>query len=299
MLDLNSFPLDLLRLVLLDGRNDRTPVRSLEQIGGQAYSIAARVETEKGVYFGKWLSPHLPPLFGAEVESLFLLHHADCDLVIPQIFGLAEGDEGMVLLLEWLETETTSKIEESTATLGTELARLHRHISPEGYGLEHDNYVLSTLQLNDWDDEWASFFAEQRLGIMAEWLTLADKWPLYRARLLDKLMTRLPELLSHDPAPSLLHGNLWHGNWLALPEQKAALINPSIYFGDRETDLAMTRLFGGFSDAFYDAYEAEWPLEAGAEERRPIYDLYHLMNHLLLFGEQYEADIDRILKRYA
>lgn len=298
MLDLNSFPLDLLRLVLIDGRHDRTPVRSLQKIGGQAYSVAVRVETEQGLYFAKWLCPHLPPLFGAEVEGLVLLRRADCGLVIPQIFGLAEGDEGMVLLLEWLET-TSSMEKPAAATLGRELARLHRHISPHNYGLEHDNYVGSTLQLNDWHDDWPTFFAEQRLGIMAEWLELADKWPLRRARLLERLIQRLPELLAHDPAPSLLHGDLWHGNCLALPKGQVGLIDPSTYFGDRETDLAMTRLFGGFPAAFYDAYEAEWPLDAGAAERVAIYNLYHLMNHLLLFGESYGAEIDRILNHYA
>ena len=134
---------------------------------------------------------------------------------------------------------------------------------------------------------------------MAEWLALADKWPPHRAKLLERLMQRLPELLAHDPPPSLLHGDLWHGNCLALSEGQAALIDPSPYFGDREADLAMTRLFGGFPAAFYDAYEAEWPLDAGATERVPIYNLYHLMNHLLLFGESYGTGIDRILNHYA
>ena len=297
MLDSDSFPLDLLRLVLLDSRYDRTPIRSMQQIGGQEYSVAVRVETEEGVYFAKWLSPHLPPLFGAEVEGLILLNQADCGLLIPQVFGLAEGDEGMVLLLEWLDA--TPVTEQNAATLGAGLARLHRYISLEHYGLQHDNYVGSTLQINDWYEDWPTFFAENRLRIMAEWLMLAERWPTHRARLLDRLLKRLPELLAHDPAPSLLHGDLWQGNWLALPNGQAALIDPSPYFGDRETDLAMTRLFGGFPPAFYDAYEAEWPLEAEAAERMPIYNLYHLMNHLLLFGEQYEASVDRILKRYA
>lgn len=297
MLDFNSFPLDLFRLVLLERSYDRTPVRSIHQIGGQPYTVATRIETQMGIYFAKWLSPDLPPLVGAELEGLVLLASADCGLLIPSVLGLAQGDEGMVLVLEWLETTPVTK--QNATTLGTGLARLHRHISLEDYGLKHDNYVGSTLQFNDWNDDWPTFFGEQRLGMMARWLTLADKWSTKRAHLLDKLLKRLPELLAHDPAPSLLHGDLWHGNWLALPNGQAALIDPSTYFGDRETDLAMTRLFGGFPPAFYEAYEAEWPLDAGAAERVPIYNLFHLMNHLLLFGEEYGAEIDRILKRYA
>ena len=134
---------------------------------------------------------------------------------------------------------------------------------------------------------------------MAEWLTIAKRWPARRARLLERLLKRLPDLLPHDPPPSLLHGDLWGGNWLALADGRAALIDPATYFGDRETDLAMTRLFEGFPPRFYDAYNAEWPLESGATERFPIYNLYHLMNHLLLFGERYGPNVDRLLRRYA
>ena len=292
-----EFPIDLLYLVLVDGANDHTPLCDIQQIGGGDMSVAVRVETAQGVYFAKWQTPDIPPLSLAEGKGLLLLGSADSGLVVPQVIGLADSDEGMLLLLEWLETAPATS--HCAAALGRGLARLHRHISEEQYGLQDDNYIGSSLQINDWCDDWPTFFGEQRLGVMAEWLTIAKRWPARRARLLERLLKRLPDLLPHDPPPSLLHGDLWGGNWLALADGRAALIDPATYFGDRETDLAMTRLFEGFPPRFYDAYNAEWPLESGATERFPIYNLYHLMNHLLLFGERYGANVDRLLGRYA
>jgi protein-ribulosamine 3-kinase len=116
---------------------------------------------------------------------------------------------------------------------------------------------------------------------------------------MERLVARLPDLLPHDPPPSLLHGDLWGGNWLALADGRPALIDPAVYFGDREADLAMTRLFGGFPPRFYAAYEAAWPLEPGAAERLPLYNLYHLLNHLLLFGESYRRSVDQLLNQYS
>lgn len=290
-------PIDLLRLTLLDGANDRTPFREIVEIGGGDISVAVRVKTVQGVYFAKWLSPDMPRFFGAEADGLILLGQAESGLVMPQVLGLADTEEGMLLLLEWLESgPVTPRCAEA---LGYGLARLHRHISEEQYGLEHDNYIGSALQLNDWCDDWPTFFGEQRLYIMGEWLSYVDRWSASRDSLLERLIMRLPDLLPHDPPPSLLHGDLWSGNWLALADGRAALIDPATYFGDRETDLAMTHLFGGFPTGFYEAYEAEWPLEPGAAERYPIYNLYHLMNHLLLFGESYGPKVDELLRRYA
>lgn len=110
-------------------------------------------------------------------------------------------------------------------------------------------------------------------------------------------MNRLESYLPHDPPPSLLHGDLWSGNWMALAGGGAALIDPAVHFGDRECDLAMMHLFGGFPARLFKAYEDAWPLPPGAEQRRPIYQLYHLLNHLLLFGEGYGPAVDRVLDR--
>ncbi|MDQ4078886.1 MAG: fructosamine kinase family protein, partial [Chloroflexota bacterium] len=143
-----------------------------------------------------------------------------------------------------------------------------------------------------------TFFAEQRLGALSERLSETNRLHAQRARNLERVILRLPELLPHDPPPSLLHGDLWAGNWLPLADGRAALIDPAIYFGDREADLAMTRLFGGFPPAFYQAYKAAWPLDPGADERVPLYNLYHLLNHLLLFGESYGTSVDRVLEQF-
>jgi fructosamine-3-kinase len=120
-----------------------------------------------------------------------------------------------------------------------------------------------------------------------------------RAKQLDRLLERLPEWLGHAVKPSLLHGDLWGGNWIAGPGGEPYLIDPAVYFGDREVDLAFTELFGGFSPRFYEAYREAYPLEPGYGERKPLYQLYYLLVHLNLFGEAYGTDVDRVLARYA
>jgi fructosamine-3-kinase len=155
--------------------------------------------------------------------------------------------------------------------------------------------------VNTWCDDWLTFFREHRLRFQLE---LAERNG-YGGRLQDagsRLLPRLDALLGeHRPAPSLLHGDLWGGNAGADPGGAPVIFDPAVYYGDREADLAMTRLFGGFSREFYTAYEKEWPLPAGASARVDLYNLYHVLNHLNLFGTGYlgqaQAIIDRLLAR--
>jgi fructosamine-3-kinase len=123
--------------------------------------------------------------------------------------------------------------------------------------------------------------------------------PRPRAQRLQKLLNQLDNWLPAHPSASLLHGDLWGGNWLATAAGEPALIDPAVYYGHREADLAFTELFGGFPAAFYAAYQSAWPLENGYEERKDLYNLYHLLNHLNLFGEGYGGGVDSILHRYA
>jgi fructosamine-3-kinase len=174
---------------------------------------------------------------------------------------------------------------------------LHR-VSGQHYGLDHDNFIGATPQPNQQLDHWSDFFREQRLGFQLDLAQQHGYLSAHQSRLAETLLARLANWLPARPPASLLHGDLWGGNWLATPQAGAALIDPAIYYGHREAELAFTELFGGFPSRFYAAYNAAWPLEPGYEERRPLYNLYHLLNHLNLFGAGYLGAVDQILRKY-
>jgi fructosamine-3-kinase len=168
------------------------------------------------------------------------------------------------------------------------LAKLHRTTSAR-FGWESDNWIGLAPQKNGWSDDWAGFFLERRLRPQAEWAAAKG----FRIALPD--VTRL---LGHRPEPSLLHGDLWSGN-AGFTREGPVLFDPAVYYGDREADLAMTELFGGFPREFYAAYAAEFPLVPGYEARRDAYNLYHVLNHLNLFGAGYLAQAQTLLARLA
>ena len=168
------------------------------------------------------------------------------------------------------------------AALGRMLARLHR-VTGKRFGWHRDNYIGATPQHNAWCDDWLEFWRERRLRPQLEWAGIG----------LDSL--EVCELLAgHRPVPSLLHGDLWNGN-AGFTADGPVLYDPAVYYGDRETDLAMTELFGGFAPQFYAAYRREYPLEAGYETRKHLYNLYYLLNHLNLFGGGYRAQVEETL----
>ena len=169
--------------------------------------------------------------------------------------------------------------------------------SKDLFGFDSDNYIGSSAQINEWHDSWVSFFRECRLGPQFQWADryFDDSDRKKIRRLLDNLEKYLPE----PDRPSLLHGDLWSGNYITGNDGHAWLIDPAVYCGHPEADIAMTELFGGFSPRFYDAYRESGLLESGYEDRRDLYNLYHLLNHLNLFGSAYLQSVKRILSRYA
>jgi fructosamine-3-kinase len=177
------------------------------------------------------------------------------------------------------------------------LAAQHRVLSPS-FGLDDDNFIGANPQPNQRSDNWLTFFREQRLGFQMELARRNNLLPAQRARRLETLLNRLGDWLPAQPPASLLHGDLWGGNWLATASGEPALIDPAVYYGHREADLAFTELFGGFPAAFYTAYKAAWPPDPGYKERKDLYNLYHLLNHLNLFGEGYGGSVDSILQQY-
>lgn len=186
---------------------------------------------------------------------------------------------------------------------GRRFARLHRSTARqtgERFGFEHDNYIGSTPQPNGWTDDWVELFRERRLRFQIELARQNGLSDPELDRLMDRLMNRLDELVDLPDEPAcLLHGDLWSGNAMSDDAGDPVLIDPAVYYGHREADLAMTELFGGFDHTFYDAYETEWPLPPGSPERRELYKLYHLLNHLNLFGTGYRGRCVEIARRFA
>lgn len=233
----------------------------------------------------------------AEAEGLLALA-ATRALRVPAVLAVGSTETEAVLSLEWLDFHggNDASVER---TLGERLAELHRSTGP-AFGWHRDNTIGLTPQANGWDAEWPRFYASRRLVPQLDLAAARgfDRRALDRGR---ELCVRIGEFFTdYHPAPSLLHGDLWGGNWATLASPREPVVfDPATCFGDREADLAMTRLFGGFGPEFYAAYRAAWPPDAGADARRPLYDLYHVLNHDHLFGGGYgrqaAALIDRLL----
>lgn len=213
---------------------------------------------------------------------------------VPDVYacGLVEGQAR--LEIEFLDLRGLDR--ESGALLGRQLADLHRHLG-ERFGWEEDNWIGGSPQLNGWRDEWPRFFAERRLRPQLAWA----RGKVTDRKLIDEgesLADRLAAFfVDYHPLPSLLHGDLWSGNASALPDGTPVIFDPAVYYGDREADVAMSELFGGFPESFYAAYRTAWPLAPGYETRKTLYNLYHVLNHFNLFGAGYLGQVRRMTGR--
>jgi len=217
----------------------------------------------------------------AEADALAAIR-ATATLRVPRTLASGCTDDGAYLALEWLDLTPGGR----GAELGRALARLHA-TTYDRFGWHRDNTIGPTPQPNAWDDDWPSFFRDRRLRPQVE-LAARNGHDVALVRDGHRLLERVPRLLDgHRPAASLLHGDLWSGNAGALHDGAPVVFDPSSYFGDREADIAMTELFGGFSAAFYAAYREAAPLDGGYGRRRTLYNLYHVLNHLNLFGQSY------------
>ncbi|HTP06771.1 MAG TPA: fructosamine kinase family protein [Anaerolineae bacterium] len=270
------------------------PIRSLTAIGGGDINEAARVETSDARYFVKWNYRPRPHVFQAEARGLNRLAAVNA-LRVPRVIAVIE--QPAALALEWIDLGSNKSA--AAEALGRGLAQQHRSTA-EQYGLDHDNYIGSTPQQNAHARSWIEFYRDQRLGVQRDLAQRNGYLTPDRARRLDRVMAHLDQWIDgQQVAPSLLHGDLWGGNYLIDVQGNPVLIDPAVYYGDREAEIAFTELFGGFGVRFYAAYHEAWPLDRGYADRRDLYNLYHLLNHLNLFGEGYGGSVDTILRHYA
>lgn len=252
-------------------------------VGGGCISECYRWPAEGGDLFVKLAPAERLDMFEAESAGLEEFEVAGA-LRVPRVLGMGTSGDRAFLALEWIIVgRTTAATEEQ---LGAGLARLHR-VSAHAFGWRRDGYIGRTPQANGWSEDWPTFLRERRLRPQLELAARNGMRGALQSRG-ARLLEHVPRFFdAYRPAPSLLHGDLWGGNWFADSTGAPVVFDPAAYFGDREADIAMTRLFGGFGPRFYAAYEAAWPLHAGAPVRRALYDLYHVLNHANLFGGGY------------
>lgn len=249
---------------------------------GGCISPAARVQSGDHVVFVKWATADTPSdQFEQEAASLRVLDGAQA-VRVPRVLSISPES----LVLEWIEPGRVS--ESSWQKLGSALAGLHR-TTADRFGAEHDNYIGPLPQQNGWLDDWIEFYRERRIRPQLERAVSAGAFDADERRTLTTFIDSLDTILREAAAdgPSLLHGDLWSGNAHPCADGEVALIDPASYYGDREVDLAMAELFGGFPRAFYEAYEEAWPTRTGRARRRSAYRVYYLLVHVNLFGSSY------------
>jgi protein-ribulosamine 3-kinase len=257
----------------------RLRIDAAESVSGGCIHRCYGVIIQGARRFLKTNSIEYSDAFAAEADGLAALRNAGLRAPEPLTHGVA-GKQAY-LLLEFLDLKSKGDF----AALGRMLAEAHRKPGPR-FGWQRDNYIGSTPQKNDWCDDWTEFWRERRLGPQLE---------LARSKGFDLGNLDLDALLNkYKPQASLLHGDLWSGN-AGFTSEGPVVFDPAVYYGDRETDLAMTELFGGFPREFYDAYNDTWPLDAGYAHRKHLYNLYHLLNHLNLFGGGYLGQVKATL----
>ena len=277
--------------------------RSIREAAGASFTLESRCAVGGGcinecfqvrgggrTYFVKLNHPEKAEMFSAEAAGLREIARTRT-VRVPEAVCHGASHAACWLVLEFLDLQSGGTA--SMRELGRRLAALHR-VTARHYGWTRDNTIGATPQANTPTNDWATFWREHRIGFQLR-LATSNGHQLAGG---EHLMERLPAFFSgYQPAPSLLHGDLWSGNAAETGTGEPVVFDPAIYYGDREADLAMTELFGGFPAAFYEAYRSEYPLDAGYAGRKPLYNLYHVLNHLNLFGGGYREQAERLIRQ--
>jgi len=268
---------------------------SIEQrssVGGGCINEAWRLRGAQRDCFVKFNSADKLDMFEAEAEGLAAMAEAEA-VRVPAPICTGRLDGQAFIAMEYLDMGAGGG-GAAMAQLGRELADMHRHTRSR-FGWHRDNTIGATPQPNEENPDWLAFWREQRLGYQ---LRLAQRRGIGH-RVLDKGERLLADLeaffTDYRPEASLLHGDLWSGNYGVTREGAPVIFDPAVYFGDREADMAMTELFGSFGRVFYDAYNEAWPLDAGYRVRRTFYNLYHILNHFNLFGGGYATQAESMM----
>ena len=261
----------------------RFSVSEIQPQSGGSINDSYRVADQGSQYFVKRNAKRFADMFAAEYEGLIEIATSDT-VRVPQPVCFGEAGDVSYIVLEFLPLTGRNRTR-GMAALAQNLAAMHRTTTAR-FGWHRNNTIGSTPQINTPCDEWTQFWCQHRLGFQLDLLRRAG----YAHAIDDSveyLMSNIKLLFqNYRPTASLVHGDLWSGNY-GLTESVPVIFDPAVYYGDRETDLAMTELFGGFGEVFYGAYQEAYPLDEGYRIRKLLYNLYHIMNHVNLFGASY------------
>ncbi|TFV96202.1 ketosamine-3-kinase [Algoriphagus kandeliae] len=289
MLDLNG----IYEQVLFQSLGPMAEFKSATLIAAGNHNQGIRLSSSEGVFFLKLNFDHEKDILVREAQGLDLLRKSTF-LKVPEVYGFGRVEDYNYLLTEFIPGGR--KAPNYWENLGIGLA--HLHLTQQDYfGLHQDNFIASLYQKNLHTENWLDFFIEQRLEPLLGKAYFDRLIPLDFLKKFQEIYPKLQGIFPEE-SPSLVHGDLWSGNVIIHEDGQPCLIDPAIYFGHREMDLAFSRLFGGFDSQFYEAYESVFPLEPGFENRMGIYNLYPLLVHLNLFGTAYLPGIEKIVNRF-
>lgn len=266
-------------------------MKSQQSLAGGSINSAYLLSSDKADYFVKTYATGHRSMFAAEAEGLYAIA-ASNTIKVPVPICVGDDGKQSYSVMQYLEMNGRADM----VKLGEQLAAMHR-VTAERFGWKMDNTIGATHQPNAWSDNWVTFWREQRLGYQ---LRLAEKngYGEQLQSLGEKLMAEMPKLfVGREIEASMLHGDLWGGNIGGLEDSTPVIFDPAFYYGDRETDIAMTYVFGGFTDEFYASYQASWPMDDGFELRQTFYNIYHIINHLNLFGGGYHEQALYMMKK--
>jgi len=283
-----------LQTILQDEIDEQIFIKRINEVRGGDISHSAAIITNKGKFFVKLQDAARLDMFRKEYHGLQQLAVPGA-LKIPAVYTYGVHDRTAFLLMEHMEPLTEE--EPVWERLARGLAGIHR-FTESHYGLKEQNYIGSLPQSNRQDTDWHRFFSEQRILPLVRKAMEASLCTTEDMVMAELLCYKLPRLLPVE-APSLLHGDFWSGNFMFTHSGMAAVFDPAVYYGHREADIAMSLLFGGFDERFYQAYHEVFPLEHSWRERMDVYQLYPLLVHLLLFGKGYYSNVSTILRKYS
>lgn len=285
--------LELYEQILFESLGSNSQLKSASLVAAGNHNQGVRLESNDGDFFLKLNFDHERDILHKESQGLDLLRRSTF-IKVPETYGWGRIGDYNFLLSEFIPSSNPTS--DYWENLGLGLANLHL-TNHDKYGLEQDNYIASIHQKNLETDRWIDFFIENRLEPLIGKAYFDKLIPLEFLKKFQEIYPKLESIFPKEK-PALVHGDLWSGNVISTLDGQPCLIDPAVYFGHREMDLAFSRLFGGFDAKFYDSYESILPLEPGFDARMGIYNLYPLLVHLNLFGTAYLPGIERIMNRF-
>ena len=264
-------------------------ITNTRSVGGGCINQGYKISGSEFDYFVKLNQASQVEMFAAEALGLKQMY-ATQTITVPKPVCWGIAGNSCYIVLEWLDLGGSSS--QAWTEMGSQLAQMHQQGTADRFGWEINNTIGSTPQINTWMDNWADFFAEQRIGYQ---LKLAKRRGGSFPDTTKVVEAVREQLADRKPEASLVHGDLWSGNAAVTKTGKPVILDPATYYGDREVDLAMTELFGSFPASFYRGYNQSWQLDRGYQRRKTIYNLYHILNHFNLFGGGYGSQANRMI----